>query len=103
MMYSVGDLCQICKGAGYVRADVAYDELFWRMREADVLVIDDLGAEQSSSWATEKLFQLINYRYNQYSPTVITANPEGLNSVDKRISSRLSDAGLVRKVSMDLA
>jgi DNA replication protein DnaC len=82
---------------------VAYDELFWRMREADVLVIDDLGVEQSSPWATEKLFQLFNHRYNQHLPTVITANPDGLEAVDIRISSRLSDAGLVRMVRMDIA
>jgi len=82
---------------------VAYDELFWRVREAEMLVIDDLGAEQSSPWATEKLFQLFNHRYNRHSPTVITANPDGLKTVDIRISSRLSDAGLVRMVLMNAA
>lgn len=82
---------------------VAYDELFGRVREVAVLVIDDLGAEQSSPWATEKLFQLFDHRYSRQLPTVITANPDGLSTVDIRISSRLSDAGLVRVVRMDMA
>lgn len=82
---------------------IAFDELFWRVREAEVLVVDDLGAEQSSPWATEKLFQLFNHRYNRHSPTVITANPDGLETVDIRVRSRLSDAGLVRRALMHAA
>ena len=82
---------------------VAYDQLFWLVREAEVLVIDDLGAEQSTPWAGEKLFQLFNHRYNWHLPTVITANEPGLQAVDARISSRLSDTGLVRKVTIDEA
>src|SRR6266702_2997622 len=34
-----------------------YDQLFAKMREAELLVLDDLGAQQSSPWANEKLFQ----------------------------------------------
>jgi DNA replication protein DnaC len=82
---------------------VAYDELFWRIREAEVLVIDDLGTEQPSPWAAEKLFQLFNHRYTGRLPTVITANKAGLQAVDARISSRLADASLVRTVILDEA
>jgi DNA replication protein DnaC len=82
---------------------VAYDKLFWHVRKAEILVIDDLGSEQSSSWAEEKLFQLFNHRYNWRLPTVITANANGLKAVDVRISSRLSDTGLVHTVVMDEA
>jgi len=82
---------------------VAYDELFRRMREVEVLVIDDLGTEQPSPWAAEKLFQLLNYRYNMRLPTVITANEAGLQVMDVRIRSRLSDTGLVQTVSLNEA
>jgi DNA replication protein DnaC len=82
---------------------VAYDQLFWLVREAKLLVIDDLGAEQSTPWAGEKLFQLFNHRYNWHLPTVITTNDLGLQTVDARISSRLSDTSLVRKVTIDEA
>ena len=73
------------------------------MREAEMLVLDDLGAHQSSPWANEKLFQLLNYRYNSRFPTVITANPKGLQAIDERIYSRLMDTGLVTKVVFDRA
>ncbi len=78
-----------------------YDQLFAKMREAELLVLDDLGAHQSSPWANEKLFQLLNYRYNSCYPTVITANRDGLGSIDNRLISRLNDFSLVDKVLMD--
>jgi DNA replication protein DnaC len=73
------------------------------MREAELLVLDDLGSQQSSPWANEKLFQLLNYRYNMEMPTVVTANPKAVKDMDERIRSRLSDRSLVRYISMDRA
>jgi DNA replication protein DnaC len=67
------------------------------------LILDDLGSQQSSPWANEKLFQLLNYRYNMGMPTVITANPKGLQGVDERIRSRLMDVSLVAQVTFERA
>jgi DNA replication protein DnaC len=92
---TVPDLLDHLRGAFAPTSDEVYDQLFARMREAEVLVLDDLGAQQSSPWANEKLFQLLNYRYNLGFPTVITANLKGLQATDERIRSRLSDTGLV--------
>ncbi len=82
-------------------ATEAYDQRFSKMREAELLILDDLGAHQSSPWASEKLFQLLNYRYNAGFPTVITANRPGLTTMDERIQSRLSDTALVTTVIMN--
>jgi DNA replication protein DnaC len=81
-------------------ATEAYEERFAKMREAELLVLDDLGAHQSSPWANEKLFQLLNYRYNSCYPTVITANKQGLSSIDERIQSRISDTALAITILM---
>ncbi len=78
-----------------------YDQLFARMREAELLVLDDLGAQQSSPWANEKLFQLLNYRYNSRFPTIITTNNLGLQGIEDRVRSRLVDAALVTTVTFD--
>ncbi len=82
-------------------SEILYDELFERMRNAELLILDDLGAERSSSWAQEKLFQLLNYRYNFRLPTVITMNSKGWTYLDDRLQSRLSDLSLVRMVKME--
>lgn len=85
----------------YLRASYApgspgrYDERFEEVREAPVLILDDLGTQSSTPWALEKLFQIFNYRYNARLPTVITSNQK-LEDIDLRIRSRMVDFGLAR-------
>ncbi|HVU69348.1 MAG TPA: ATP-binding protein [Ktedonobacteraceae bacterium] len=100
---TVPDLLDHLRAAFAPDSTEVFDQLFARMREAELLVLDDLGAQQSSPWANEKLFQLLNYRYNSEFPTVITANPRGLQSTDDRIRSRLSDISLVATVNLERA
>jgi DNA replication protein DnaC len=64
--------------------------------------LDDLGVEHSTAWATEKLFQIINYRYEYRMPTIITTNAD-LKGLDMRIQSRLFDIGLVRRCHIKAA
>jgi hypothetical protein len=58
-----------------------------------LLVLDDLGAESGTPWADEKLFQLMNYRYNACLPTVFTTSVT-LNSMPSRVATRLMDIGV---------
>ena len=67
-----------------------FDRVFGRLRDVDLLVLDDLGAHQSSGWATEKLYQLLNYRHLGRRPTVVTSDLE-LTKLEPRIASRLGD------------
>jgi len=69
------------------------DERIEEIREAPLLILDDLGAHNSTPWAQEKLFQILNYRYNSRLPTVITSN-QRLEDLDPRITSRLADPDL---------
>ena len=97
----VPDLLANLRATFAATATEAYEERFAKMREAELLVLDDLGAHQSSPWANEKLFQLLNYRYNSCYPTVITANKQGLSSIDERILSRISDTALAITIVMN--
>jgi DNA replication protein DnaC len=99
----VPDLLDHLRATFAPNSDIAYDALFEKVRESALLVLDDFGAENSTAWATEKLFQLINYRYNYRMPTVITTNHRLLAHMDERIRSRLSDLGLVRHVAIEAA
>lgn len=74
-------------------SSVAYDERFETIREVPVLVLDDLGTENTTAWAREKLYQIINHRYNYRLPTVITINRK-LEAIEPRILSRISDRSL---------
>ncbi|MEZ4665302.1 MAG: ATP-binding protein [Thermomicrobiales bacterium] len=79
---------------------VAYDERFQQIRNANLLVLDDLGTENTTAWASEKLFQLLNHRYNEQLPTVITSNAK-LDRIEDRIVSRMLDSRLSRYVFLD--
>lgn len=41
---------------------------------ADLVVLDDLGREKVTDWASERLYVLVNERYNARRPTVVTSN-----------------------------
>ncbi len=68
---------------------VSYDQRFEEVRTAPLLILDDLGTQSATPWAKEKLFQLLNYRYNARLPTVITLAQE--SEVDERLKSRMLD------------
>ncbi len=74
-------------------SEVAYDERFEQIRNAKLLILDDLGTENATPWAKEKLYQIINHRYNYALPTVITSNRDP-ESIDARIRSRMNDVVL---------
>jgi DNA replication protein DnaC len=63
-----------------------------RYREADLLLVDDLGAAKSSEWVEETVYRLINARYEDVKTTVFTTNlaPDKLaGGLGDRIASRL--------------
>ena len=73
-----------------------FEERFDEIRTAGLLVMDDFGTQNTTPWAQEKLFQIINYRYINKLPTVVTTNLP-LDELEQRISSRLSDSELVTR------
>ncbi len=72
---------------------ITYDSLFERVKKAPLLVLDDIGAQTSTPWAQEKLYQVINYRYNDKLPTVFTTVLD-LEELEDRLSSRMMDTSL---------
>ncbi len=72
---------------------VSYDERFDQVRNSPLLVLDDMGTQSNSEWAQEKLYQILNHRYNAKLPTVITTNLE-LEAIEIRVRSRMVDPSL---------
>jgi DNA replication protein DnaC len=73
---------------------VSYDQIFESVKTVPLLVLDDFGEQSSNTWVKEKLYQLINFRYNNRLPTVITTRyslDDIMEKVDDSISSRLID------------
>lgn len=48
-----------------------------KYKRSAALVLDDLGKERPTEWATEQIFALINFRYEHDLPTIVTTNYGG--------------------------
>ena len=51
--------------------------------KVDLLIIDDLGKEKPSEWGLEKLFTIINSRYENNLPVIITTNYDQNSLIDR--------------------
>jgi len=89
----VPDLLDHLRLAFNPEAELQYDDLFEQVKETPFLVLDDLGANALSNWATEKLFQIINHRFTRELPTIITTN-NSLDQLNEAIRTRISDTSL---------
>lgn len=89
----VPDLMDHLRATFNPNSTVSLDRRFEEVRNAPLLILDDLGTQSSSPWVKEKLYQLFNLRYNAELPTVITS-ASGLEDMDPRLRSRLLDKRL---------
>ncbi|MCX7919040.1 MAG: ATP-binding protein [bacterium] len=67
-------------------------DLIDRVCDTDILVLDDLGAEKTSGWVNERLYAIVNKRYENRKTTIVTTNrdiPELKEQIGDRIYSRL--------------
>jgi DNA replication protein DnaC len=93
------DLLDHLRAAYSPTSATTYDERFEQVRNAPMLILDDLGTQSNTDWAQEKLYQIFNYRYNARLPTVITTNEE-LEAIEIRIRSRMVDPSLVQIITI---
>ena len=90
---TVPELLDHLRSAFSPESEMAYDELFDKVCNAPFLILDDLGVQNSTAWAKEKLDQLFNYRFTHELPTVVTTSTP-IDELDERIRTRLSSQRL---------
>ena len=93
LFLTVPDLLDMLRFS-YDSSDTTFEERFNEIRNASLLVLDDFGTQNATGWAQEKLFQILNYRYINKLPLVVTTNLL-LDEIEARIRSRLADPELV--------
>lgn len=76
----------ICKTSGDLLLDIkgAYDsegatekQVLDVYKRVDLLIVDDLGKEQCTDWSISTLYSILNDRYEEMRPTIITTNYSG--------------------------
>ena len=79
--------------------EISFEERFEEIREIPLLILDDFGTQNATAWAQEKIFQIMNHRYVNHLPTVVTSN-NPITDFEGRIRSRLQDPNLVTVVKI---
>lgn len=77
------------------------DNYFNFLVEHPFLIIDDLGSQTNTTWAEEKIYQLIVSRHNNALPTVITTRATELKD-ELTFSPHIKDAILSRLIDRKL-
>ncbi len=73
-----------CYGSGGAQ------ELIAAYQSAQLAILDDVGAEKPSDWVIERLFEIIDRRYSDRLPIIITTN-QTPGEMEKRLGSRIVD------------
>lgn len=72
------------------------------LRTAPLLILDDLGREKATDWVLERLYVLLDDRYGNHRPTIVTTN-YALDELARRdygaMVSRLTEDGTVVKIT----
>ena len=77
LYFVAADLLDRLRAAYRRDAQMPYPVLFEHARDAEFLIIDDADLTNPTDWAREKLFQLLNHRWNAGLRTVIIVGESG--------------------------
>jgi DNA replication protein DnaC len=81
LFYDIRDLLRIIRSTYDPTIRTTELEVLRPVMQADLLVLDDLGAEKTSEWVEETMNLIVNTRYNEKRLTIFTTNYEDIPDV----------------------
>jgi DNA replication protein DnaC len=78
LFYDVRDLLRVIRSTYNPVVRTAEMDVLRPVMDAELLVLDDLGAERTTDWVEETMNLIVNTRYNERRPTIFTTNYEDL-------------------------
>jgi DNA replication protein DnaC len=95
LFYDTRDLLRVIRSTYNPLVKTAEMDVLRPVMDADLLVLDDIGAEKTSEWVEETMNLIVNTRYNERRHTIFTSNyedvPDALDgqSLKERIGFRI--------------
>jgi DNA replication protein DnaC len=82
-------------------AQFTEEEVIGEYSNVSLLILDDLGAEKSSEFTIQSLYLIIDRRYSEIRPTIITSNLS-LGQISEKVGDRIASriAGMCRVVEL---
>src|SRR5262249_6086740 len=91
VFFGVADLLDYLRHLMNNETGLSFLDGFNQLRNASLLILDDLGAQSDVSWVRDRLFQLINHRYAARLATVFTVGVDDIGRLEERVLARLND------------
>lgn len=101
--YSCVDLDSLLLEA--IKSNWGDQELINKIKESEILYLDDFGRETKSERVTRQFYDIINHRYANELTTIISSNftlDEIANTMDPALSSRIQEWDLVQLTGEDI-
>ena len=95
LFYDYRDLLTQVKNSYNERSDETELEVLQPVFDAEVLVLDEIGASRPTEWVWDTVAHILNTRYNKRRPTILTTNYPNLPPAG--IPSEISPARYARR------
>jgi len=94
LFYDFRDLLKEIQASYNPQSPVSEGSILEPVLEAEVLLLDELGATKVTDWMRDTLTSIINSRYNDHMATIITSNwmdekRDDEETLEERIGTRL--------------
>jgi DNA replication protein DnaC len=89
LYYNVPELLTKLRETYDLESEKVESEILEETETVDLLVLDDLGAERTSGWVRDRLYLIINRRYERGKPTIVTTNCE-IEELGERVGERIT-------------
>lgn len=86
----MAELLQMMLSYGKRQSGIELDNLQRRVRDVDLLILDDVGAEYKNDWVIQSFDAMISNRYNNLKPVLITTNLN-MSGIGKLYQMRIFD------------
>jgi DNA replication protein DnaC len=106
----VADLLRYLRSTFDAESSESYYRAFERVRTAPLLILDDLDVRPRTTWARQTLWEIIDHRYTNVLPTVITTtmsqasltmrDKNATDDIAQRLATRLWDPSLCTDVEI---
>jgi DNA replication protein DnaC len=87
--YETRELLKLVRDSYGSEGEITEMDVLRPVLDADLLVLDDLGAEKTSEWVQETLGLVVNTRYSEQRPTIFTTNLRNSTALDDLQSMRV--------------
>jgi DNA replication protein DnaC len=74
LFLNLGEVAQRVKNTFEKETKQQDSTLFEDMKKVELLVIDDIGVEKVSDWLAEQIYLVVNHRYENRLPMIVTSN-----------------------------